>query len=191
MNDRRQDIPIGCAVNVAIINELSRTDVFNEACINVPLKFNIKPPNKGAPWPFFNISWGSYMMYCLLVVSKEIYNLSKDDDFFKDLIAKDVMKDFKIKKERSSFTENPRYHFKSMRNAISHVHYEVKDDEISFWDFADMKDEDNKEKWHWEVTVSHEDFKVFLAKLNDVNFKFYNEIKEGKREPNGLRIDTE
>ena len=82
MNDRRQDIPIGCAVNVAIINELSRTDVFNEACINVPLKFNIKPPNKGAPWPFFNISWGSYMMYCLLVVSKEIYKLLTNNPIY-------------------------------------------------------------------------------------------------------------
>lgn len=99
------------------------------------------------------------------------------------------MKDFKIEKERHSFTENPLYHFKSMRNAISHVNYKINDDEISFWDHLQGKSEEKY--WHWEVTVSHKDFMVFLGKLNEVNFKFYNEIKEGTRDPNGLRINTE
>lgn len=188
MNDRRHDIPINCAVNVAIINELSRTNDFKKACINVPLKFNIKPPNKGAPWPFFNISWGAYMMYCLLVVNKEIYNISVDDDFYKNLIFKDVMKDFKIKKERHSFTKDPRYHFNSMRNSISHVNYIINDEEISFWDHPQNKSE--KKYWHWEVTINHKDFMVFLGILNEVNFKFYNEIKDGRRDQNGLKINT-
>ena len=176
MEDRRKQIPIGCAMNVAIINELSKTDIFAKICIETPLKFGIKPPSLNTPWPFFNISWGAYMMYCLFVVSREIYNLDKDDEFFQKLISKSAMKDFNILRERYSFTDNPLYHFKCFRNAISHVNYKVENDKIKLWDHPPRKEQN--EYWHWEVEISNHKFLIFLGFVNEGNYELYNEINK-------------
>jgi hypothetical protein len=186
MNDTRKEIPIGCAVNVAIINEISKTESFKKACIEVPLKFGIKPPLENTPWPFFNISWGSYMMYSLFVVAKELYNLQNDDVFFNNLVKKNAMKDFNILKEKHSFYVQPLYHFKSFRNAISHVNYTIDHNNIKLWDYASGKSD--KKDWHWEVEISNDNFMKFLGLINESNFNFYNEINSGKRNQNGIII---
>jgi hypothetical protein len=186
MSDRRKQIPIGCAVNVAIINELSKNDAFTKACIEVPLKFGIKPPVENAPWPFFNISWGAYMMYSLFVVSKELYNLNKDDDYFQKLVDGNVMSDFLILKERNTFNDNPLYHFTSFRNAISHVNYTIDNNKIKLWDHPHRKPE--PENWHWEVEITNQEFMIFLGKVNERNFEFYNDINSGIRDENGIKV---
>lgn len=99
MDDRRKQIPISCAVNIAIISELSNTEVFTKACIEVPLKYGIIPPQQNMPWPFFNISWGAYMMYSFFVVSKELYNLQNNDEFFQNLIMKNALQDLIFQKK--------------------------------------------------------------------------------------------
>lgn len=38
MKSRRNQIPIGCTINVAIIDELSKTESFKKVCIDVPFK---------------------------------------------------------------------------------------------------------------------------------------------------------
>jgi hypothetical protein len=186
MNDRRKQIPIGCAVNVAIINEISNTETFKKACIEVPLKFGMIPPQENSPWPFFNISWGSYMMYSHFVVAKELYNLQNDDEFFQSLIAKNAMQDFNVLKEKHSFNDQPLYHFKSFRNAISHVNYTVDDNSIKLWDHPPSKNE--PENWHWEVEISNDNFLKFLGLVNESNFIFYNEINSGKLNQDGIIV---
>ena len=185
MEDRRKQIPIGCAINIAIINEISKTDAFTKACKETPLKYGIEPPSKNSPWPFFNISWGAYMMYCLFVVSREIYNLNKEDGFFQKLVAKNAMNDFSILKEKHSFIDDPLYHFKSFRNAISHVNYKVENDSIKLWDHPPRREQ--PEHWHWEVEISNQEFLMFLELVNESNFELYNEINSGIRNENGIK----
>jgi len=185
MSDRRKDIPIGCALNVAIISEISNTDTFKDACINVPLKYGIKPPNDGNAWPFFNSSWGGYMMYSQFVVSKELYNLPKEDDFFRDLIDKNAMKDFQIHKERHSFNDDPKYHFASFRNATSHVNYDINDQKVELWDHPPEKPD--KADWHWHVEIENTSFMKFLGLVNEANFKLYNQINSRERNPDGTK----
>lgn len=184
MTDRRIEIPIGCAVNIAIVKELSKTDAFTKACIQTPLKYGIKPPVENTPWPFFNISWGAYMMYSLFVVSKEIYNLNKTDDFFQNLVAVNAMGKFRICAERDTFSDDPPYHFKSFRNAISHVNYAVDNHRIKLWDHPPKKENQK----HWEVEASHRDFMTFLGQVNEENFKVYNEIRSGVRNEKGIKV---
>lgn len=186
MTDRRKQIPIGCAINVAIISEISNNEVFKKACIEVPLKFGIKPPEENAQWPFFNISWGAYMMYSLFVVAKEQYNIGSEDEFFQNLVAKNAMQDFNVLKERQSFNNDPLYHFNSFRNAISHVNYTIDDNNIKLWDHPNGRTE--PENWHWEVEISNENFLKFLGLISESNFKFYNEINAGKRNEAGIII---
>jgi len=68
-------VPVSCAVNVVIMNQLRHTESFKEKCTQVPPEeLNIHPPVEGQPWPFFNYSWTAYMMYSLIVVPKEIFD---------------------------------------------------------------------------------------------------------------------
>ena len=54
-----------CSINVAIIDSLSNSPEFLQACTDVPVKLGIVPPQNGATWPFQNnMSWYAYMMYC-------------------------------------------------------------------------------------------------------------------------------
>lgn len=183
MNDRRKDIPIGCAVNIAIINDIAKNQTFKDACINVPLRFGIIPPQKNTPWPFFNISWGSYMMYSLFVVTKELYYLGNEDVFFHNLVKKNAMQDFNVIKEKYTFLKKPLYHFKSFRNAISHVNYAIDDNNIKLWDYYPGKSV--QKDWHWEVEISNDKFMKFLGTINEAVFNLYNEINFGKRDQNG------
>ena len=107
MEDRRYQIPIGCSVNVAIMAQFQSTDVFRQKCIQVPSMMGIQPSVPGEPWPFFNLSWGAYLLYCLIVVPKELYNLPNEDEFYARLEKENVMESFTVKKEIKSFQDDP------------------------------------------------------------------------------------
>lgn len=187
MSDRRDQIPLGCAINVAIVNEFSKTKEFREACVNIPIRLGIKPPKNGTPWPFINnSSWAAYMMYSSFVVFKELYNLPKEDVYFQHLISNNAMKDFRILKQRTTFNEDPLYHFSSFRNAVSHVNFIIDDDDkINLWDHPPKKPE--PEYWHWNVEISNYDFLNFLTLVNEENIQLYKEIKNGSRNSDGTK----
>ena len=181
---RRLQIPIGCALNVLIIGELKRTDIFKEKCIEVPLKIGATPPVKGEEWPFFNLSWGSYMMYCLIVVPKEIFDLSKEDEFYQ-FENKDILQSFEFKKrnEKSSFDQDPKHHLRKLRNAISHVHYEIDDNDIlTLWDTYP-----NSGKINWEVRIGHSEMLTFLEEMAKKFLLLYKQIKKGERNSDGTK----
>jgi len=145
------------------------------------------PTVPGEAWPFFNLSWGAYMMYCLLVVPKELFNLPKDDDFYVRLKNENVMDGFTVKKERHGFQDDPRYHFTSFRNAVSHVNYSIDSaDVFTLWDHLPKKPD--KSDWHWEISISHSDMKPFFDKVAIATLQVYNEIKNGIRNSDGLII---
>lgn len=108
-------------MNVAIIGDVVNTPVFKQACIDVPRALGANGPDPQAEWPFMNLSWGAYMMYCLIVVPKELYGFDNSDAFYADLKQTDAMRYFRVKKEKHSFTDDPGYHLRNMRNAVSHV----------------------------------------------------------------------
>jgi hypothetical protein len=186
MSDLRKDIPLGCAVNVAILNQVANSTTFKEACKNVPLNFGIKPPIPDMEWPFHNASWGGYMLYSQLVVPKELYKLDKNDSFFVKLVNENLMKDFTILLEKESFPANPKYHFDSLRNAVSHVNYEISEHSVHFWDHPPKKAE--PENWHYSVKIGFDKIFAFLDQLSLANIEFYNQIKAGKRDSKGKTV---
>lgn len=119
MNKLVNQISIGCAVNSAIINDVmgKAEGDFQKSCMEIPLRHNIKPPIPGAQWPFKNASWEAYKLYCMIVVPKELYKLAEEDEFYKNLVNKNVMRNFTVKKQKT-FQESPSYHLNSLRNAI-------------------------------------------------------------------------
>jgi hypothetical protein len=181
MTELINQISIGCAVNSAIINDVLNKRDFTDSCVNIPLKHNIKPPIPGMPWPFQNSSWEAYKLYCMLVVPKELYKLPEEDEFYKDLSAKNVMRNFAIKKQRKSFQESPLYHFNSLRNSISHVNYSLnKEGDFTMWDHPPRKIAE--EFWHWHVEISKVHMYSFLGEMAEAIFKIYNEINQGLRD---------
>ncbi len=186
MNDLRKDIPLGCAINFEILIEVANSTAFKEACKSVPIRFGIEPPNEGMEWPFHNASWGGYILYSQLVVPKELYKLDKSDSFFAKLVNENLMKDFTILLEKESFSVNPKYHLDSLRNAVSHVNYEISQDSVHFWDHPPRKE--NPENWHYSVKIGFDKIFDFLAQLSCANIEFYNQIKAGERDSKGKII---
>ncbi len=107
------------------MNNTMENNNFLTSCIEVPKKHNIIAPHENMPWPFFNTSWEAYKLYCMIVVPRELYKLSKDDEFYKNLVDKNIMRNFNIKKSGKTFKESPAYHFNSLRNSISHDNYTI------------------------------------------------------------------
>ncbi len=172
MEDRRIQIPTACSVNVAIIDELQQTSLFKQYCVEVPRKGGFKGPESESEWPFMNLSWGAYMMYCLVVVPKELYNLPKDDPFYIDLQKRNVMQYFTITKERKTFDIDPQYHLNSLRNAISHVNFTIDTNDVfTFWD-----------RRHWEARATKKQLENFLRIMADATHRVYVDIRNGKRE---------
>ncbi len=183
--DQRIQIPMGCAVNVGIINSLANTPIFNHACINMPLVFGIIQPTKGAKWPFFNTSWTMYILYSFFVVPNELYrNLEKTDKFYTLLIDQGLMKGFKIYSEKFSFTEDPLYHFKAFRNSISHCNYNATRAGIRFWDEKKKKGEPSVK--HWDVYIEDKNLLDFFVAVGDANLLLYKDIQAGRRDSNGI-----
>ncbi len=181
MEDRRSQIPTQCWVNVAIIDRLSQTSLFKKYCVDVPKEGGFQGPKPDSEWPFMNLSWGAYMMYCLLVVPKELYNLPNEDSFYTDLQGRKVMQYFTILRERETFTENPSYHLKCLRNAISHANFSIDtNNELTFWDHTTGKPE--KQHWHWEVKVTEGRLLEFLHIMADATHRIYVEIRNGQRQ---------
>jgi hypothetical protein len=158
LKDRRYDIPLGCIVNLHIINDIKFSEDFITSCIEIPEKMNIKPPREGEQWPFFNLSWGSYMMYCFLVVPYELYKNNIDKEYIEKLIIEDdIIKDFDIKKFNKDFKKNPFCFFTFLRNSIAHVSYTINDNDIiRFWNDKD-----------WDVEIKHKKMIEFLGKFGD------------------------
>ncbi len=162
------------------MNNTMENNNFLTSCIEVPKKHNIIAPHENMPWPFFNTSWEAYKLYCMIVVPRELYKLSKDDEFYKNLVDKNIMRNFNIKKSEKTFKESPAYHFNSLRNSISHVNYNFNGNgDFIMWDHKPRQPEEAN--WHWHIEISQNDMNIFLGELNEFIFQIYNEIKSGLR----------
>lgn len=185
MNKLINQISIGCPVNSAIINDVIHKGgqgAFNDSCVEVPKKYNIIPSAPNMSWPFQNSSWEVYKLYCMIVVPKELYNLDESDSYYINLVKKDVMRNFNIKKQRKNFKESVLYNFNSLRNSISHVNYLIRDDgSFVMWDHKPKQKAE--EAWHWHVEITRDDMNVFLGEISVHLFEVYNEIKQGLRDP--------
>lgn len=156
--DHRKDIPLGCIINKDIINFLRNKPAFRSACIQVPKLKKISNENN-EEWPFFNISFGFYLMYCLLVVPKELNKLSPDSSFYKKIHNESVLRNFKIILPDTG--DVPAHEmFRFLRNAVAHVNYSIdENDNIEFWNNRGNGEE------NWRVSITHGDMVSFLQEI--------------------------
>ena len=80
--DGRIDMPMGAAVNYLIMSSLKNTESFKKACEDIPKHLGFIPPVGEKEWPFFNMALGVGLLYCSIVVNKELFNLDKHDKYF-------------------------------------------------------------------------------------------------------------
>ncbi|SCN46484.1 hypothetical protein BAZMOX_258785_0 [methanotrophic endosymbiont of Bathymodiolus azoricus (Menez Gwen)] len=174
MSNLTDQISICCAVNSAIMSDARSKKEFIESSKNVVKKLKIVPPKdtNNNVWPFFNSSWDAYHLYCLIVVPKELYGLRNDDPFYQKLKAKKIFRNFNIIKSEKSPIDNLEYHFRSLRNSISHVNFSIgNDSSYTMWDHLPHK----KELEHWRVKISKPNMIIFFEEMADSLFDIYNE----------------
>jgi hypothetical protein len=89
------------------------------------------------------------LLYCLIVVPKEILDFPEDHFLFKRLDKLDIKKSFQISVFPIGFDRAPSYHIiQALRNSVAHVLYKIDEQfNVDFWT-------DRNPKWKARATIS-------------------------------------
>jgi len=109
---------------------------------------------------FINPAYAMSLMYCLIVVPKEMWSLSENHQVYKDLAQLDPVQLFDIRIKPSRFDSHPVYYLvRHLRNSIAHANFELTaSDGFIFW-------EAKAGPRHFEARASDESLALFLSRV--------------------------
>jgi hypothetical protein len=101
------------------------------------------------------------LLYCLLVVPKELLKLETKDQVFSTLDDLDILRHFSITEQPAGMSESPSYWLvRLLRNSVAHVLYRV--DAANNWEFW-------TEQGHiWRATASRDSLLSFLTEAGRI-----------------------
>lgn len=160
MKDFRSEIPVCAFINAIVIDRAVMTDFFSDCIRDVMTEAGFKSDR----YVFKNPAFIAGLLYCLVVVPKEIWLASKDDLVYKQLEEKRLRHLFKVtigSKEQSS---NPTFEFiRHLRNSVAHANFLIDHSQaFTFWDSP------KGETRVWEASVSNPNLMKFLTELAHV-----------------------
>lgn len=150
--DLRLEIPAHAFLNAQIIQEVRDKSEFKQAIKTVITTGHYK--NQGlTEYEFQNTAYVVSLLYCLIVVPKELWGEKKKSDIYNEIEKEDVLKLFNIKSaeqsDKSAFSL-----IRHLRNAVSHADFNI-DSNFSFT----FRDDDSK----WGATIGINDLMKFLS----------------------------
>lgn len=173
MPNYRNEIPLRALLNAAIVDRAVQTTQFEE-CVREVLTL---AGSQGAEYQFKNPAFICGLLYCLIVVPKEVWISSEADPVYRKLESESVVDLFDIRLKDHAFDTKPTYFLlHRLRNAIAHANFEV--DQSQAFLFRDRKD---KAAAHfWEAWVSNANLFRFL---NSVSHALEETYPMGKGSP--------
>jgi hypothetical protein len=158
----RKEIPARAFLNAAIIDRLVETDAFAECQQNALTKAGFA---SDIQYQYKNPAFIAGLLYCLIVVPKEIWISTKDDPVYQQLENKGLLTLFKINRKGKDYDNAPMYNLiHRLRNAVAHADFSI--DQSQAFTFWDQREKDNPPLW--EAWISNEDLMRFLSKLAQV-----------------------
>lgn len=130
MDDFRTQIPQAAFINAQVIQSAISDGDLGRSLREIAAHYNF--PH----WPMMNPAYVASLLYCLIVVPKEIWDPQSNDRIYKLLEKNDPLGLFQTKKWTPRPNEHPiRDFIRHLRNAISHVRFAVDSDRnFEFWD---------------------------------------------------------
>jgi hypothetical protein len=95
------------------------------------------------------------LLYCLIVVPKELLDYPADHFLFKRLDKSNVAKAFRISRFPMGFDQSPSYWLlRALRNSVAHVLYEFESSEVHFW---------TDQSPIWDARASLDELSIFFS----------------------------
>ncbi|MBU2538968.1 MAG: hypothetical protein KKH22_11075 [Proteobacteria bacterium] len=159
MKNLRHEIPARSFINAQIIQAARSTNDFKAAIQNV-LSLPLYSKQGLNEYQFENPAYIASLLYCLIVVPKELWAKTKDSKIYREIEKHDPQKFFQVTKSSAKDEEFPVFHFiRHIRNAVSHANYSIDINlTFTFWDMPQGKSDAE-----WEVVVEANNLMNFLS----------------------------
>jgi cytochrome c biogenesis factor len=157
MADRRFEIPSLAYINAQVLQNAHYSGQLSTS-------YKLVEQNYKLPVNSFNIMNPAYMLsllYCLILVPKELWAKDKIADSIAKLDTKHTLDLFSVKTKSPQFHTTPMLALlRHLRNALAHVRFSVDEssDTITFWD-----QETDKSTRHFEASISMNNLEIFLS----------------------------
>jgi HEPN pEK499 p136 len=131
-SDRRSEVPVWAFLNAQIVQEAFRSGDLTKAIWRIEESYGL-PPNS---LPIINLAHVVSLLYCLIVVPKELWATDKLPAALSKINANWLFGLTSITVKSPNFDQDPvsRF-FRHLRNAIAHVRFEINArGDFTFWD---------------------------------------------------------
>jgi len=158
MDDYRDEIPTRSFINAGIIYRAVVTKEFQAITQHVMAELGMP----GAEYLFKNPAYISGLLYCMIVVPKEIWYLPENHAVYKLLDESDILDLFDVTLKDAKFDTHPMYYLiHRLRNAIVHANFSINQaQDFSFWDRKSKSETPN-----WTASISNANLFLFLSQL--------------------------
>lgn len=163
--DFRHEIVTGALLNGVVIKSIDQT-----AEVRVAISKVVSPPDSARQYSLMNMAHVAGLMYCLLVVPRELA-LEAGDPMYDGLLGKFAARRldtyFNVTISDDKYKNNPsRRIIPNLRHAVAHVNfqYDLKNDELIFWNC----ESNDRTKRIWEAACTREQLLEVLTVVGNV-----------------------
>lgn len=165
MIDRRTEIPSFAFINAQIIQKAIHTTDFGQCVRSVEEQYGLSPGELGDG--FFYASHVVSLLYCLIVVPREVWDDLPENHKVYDMIdATWLLTLFEVELSEGRLTmrrqEHPAYYLiYHLRNAVAHARFSIAEDgRFTFWDQPNKTSAPN-----FRASLSRDSLQEFLSKV--------------------------
>ncbi len=131
MADRRQEIPTWAFLNALIAQQAVQTGDLARSVRSVEIHYGLAPGSLR----FINEAYVVSLLYCLIVVPKEVWLLSENHSVYEKIDKDWLVGLFDVEHFDDRFAKHPVYHLiHHLRNAVAHANFSLEDERFAFWD---------------------------------------------------------
>ena len=162
-NNLRFEIPARAFINAQIIQNVRKTPDFLSAVNSV---VDIYKQQGLEEYQFENPAYVASLLYCLIVVPKELWACSPDSPIYDEIRKLNIVPLFRINITSPKFDSDPAFGLiLCLRNSVAHANYSVDSDmNFTFWNTPSSKKKDKT----WEAFISAQSLMDFLSKVGSL-----------------------
>jgi len=162
MTDQRHDIPMAAFISAQIVQQAAHTGDFALCVRSVERQHQLSPGDLGEG---LLISHVPSLLYCLIVVPKEIWILSENDAVYANIDKDWLLALFTVELSEESFAKHPVYYLiHHLRNAVAHVNFSIAEDlRFTFWDQRNKTSAP-----YFRASASIDSLQQFLSKIGAI-----------------------
>lgn len=158
MTDYTREIPSWAFINAQIAQKAVHSGDLARSVRSVEENYGLPPES----FSFINPAYMVSLLYCLIVVPKEIWSLKESHPVYVEIDKNWLLGLFKIELSDDRFARHPVYYLiNHLRNAIAHANFAIEDNgRFRFWDRKNKSSAP-----YFRASMSKDNLEIFLSKI--------------------------